>query len=734
MWKDYSLSYIKNNKASSISLIAAAFISALLLSLLCSLFYNFWASDVKEIIRREGDWQARITGGLTENDLNTIENFGNVEKAVINKDLSQKNGATVIDLYFEHAETVFEDMPLLVRKLGISEAMVSYHVRLLALYLIHDPQDETPPLLLTYYLAILLIVALSLILIIRNSFALSMNARIHQFGIFTSIGATPGQIRTCLIQEAAALCMLPVLLGCLIGIMLSVGIVQAMNLLADRIAGAYAIRFTYHPLVFVFTMIAVIFTVLVSAWLPAGKLSRMTPLEAIRNTGELTLRRKKHSRILSLLFGIEGELAGNALKAQAKAMRTSTLSLTLSFLGFTLLLCFFTLSGISTKHTYFERYQNAWDVMATITNTEIGSFSETETLRNIPGLQDLLVYQKAEAVCLISQEYISQELTALGGPGAVAGASVSQQHELWSVKAPLVILDDQGFLSYCEALGITPGLNGTIILNRIWDSVNSVWRYPDYVPFLSEKQQTIPLRNAAQEGSNTEIPVLGFVQEAPLLREEYDRFSLVQFMPVSLWKKISGQLGGAQTDTYVRILAEEKNELSSLNTLQQKVEQILTPEYEIVIENRIQEKHTNDDMILGYLLILGGLCCLLALIGIANVFSNTLGFLRQRKREFARYLSVGMEPASLRKMFCIEALVIAGRPILITLPLTAVITGFMIRASYLNPMEFIAQAPVLPILIFCLAICLFVALAYYLGGKKVLQCNLSDALRDDTIA
>ena len=87
----------------------------------------------------------------------------------------------------------------------------------------------------------------------------------------------------------------------------------------------------------------------------------MTPLEAIRNTGELCLKKKRQSRILTLLFGLEGELAGNALKARKKALRTSTLSLTLSFLGFTLILCFFTLSGISTRSTYFERYQDVWE-------------------------------------------------------------------------------------------------------------------------------------------------------------------------------------------------------------------------------------------------------------------------------------------------------------------------------------------------------------------------------------
>ena len=54
-------------------------------------------------------------------------------------------------------------------------------------------------------------------------------------------------------------------------------------------------------------------------------------------------------------------------------------------------------------------------------------------------------------------------------------------------------------------------------------------------------------------------------------------------------------------------------------------------------------------MLNGYKLIIGALCVLLAFIGIANVFSNTLGFIRQRKQEFARYMSIGMTPEGMRK-------------------------------------------------------------------------------------
>ena len=61
-------------------------------------------------------------------------------------------------------------------------------------------------------------------------------------------------------------------------------------------------------------------------------------------------------------------------------------------------------------------------------------------------------------------------------------------------------------------------------------------------------------------------------------------------------------------------------------------------------------------------------------------------------------------------MFWIEALVIAGRPVLITLPITAVFVWLMITASYLNPMEFLTVAPIVPILLFIVH---FLALSHW---------------------
>ena len=131
--------------------------------------------------------------------------------------------------------------------------------------------------------------------------------------------------------------------------------------------------------------------------------------------------------------------------------------------------------------------------------------------------------------------------------------------------------------------------------------------------------------------------------------------------------------------------------------------------------------------------IFGGFCVLLAIIGIGNVFSNTLGFVRQRKREFARYMSVGLTPGGIKKMFCIEALVIAGRPIVFTIPLAGIVVGYLLQTSYLEAEVFLSEAPLIPIASFMLAILGTVALAYYLGYRNVRKISLAEALRDDTM-
>lgn len=737
MWRDYSRSYIKNNKASGMSIVAASFIAALFLSFLCSLFYDFWLDEINGVILEEGDWQGRLTGDISEEDLEMIQSYADVERAAVNAELSEGK-EVVVDLRFSHARRIVQDMEDILELTGLPEDAADYHYQLLSMYFIRIPGDEMPRMMMPLYLLIIVLVCISMILIIFHAFAVSMDSRIRQFAILSSIGATPKQIRTCLMQEAAVLSLAPLSAGVLCGTALSFGVLHAMSQMTERIAGGRAVRFHYHPIVLFLTLGLSALTIYFSAWLPAWKLSRKTPLEAIRQGGEVMVGRRRTKLpcwFLAALFGAEGELAGNALKAQKKALRISSFSLTLSFLGFSLMQCLFTLSDISTGYTYFARYQDAWDVMATVEDAKMEEFSLLEAMQELPGIRSGTIYQKEEAVCILPEEMVSEELKALGGLPVLAGTSASALEGYYEVNAPIVILDDESFQAYGEQVGALSGESGIIVVNRIWDSIHSNFRYREYVPYIREDAGMVMLKAVGQDRETVEVPVLAYARECPLLREEYADYGLVQILPLSLWREIGEQIFIPDRDrhVYIRILAEEGAGLLELDALEQEAVKLMDGTYELESENRIREKLTNDEIIRGYKLVTGGLCVLLAVIGIASVCSNTLGFLRQRKREFARYLSIGLTPEGMKKIFCIEALAIAGRPLLMTLVITILSVGLMIKASYLDPMEFLVKAPVIPILSFALAISGGVALAYYVGGKRIMKISLAEALRDDTM-
>lgn len=67
------------------------------------------------------------------------------------------------------------------------------------------------------FLFILFMAMFSLILMIYNIFAMSMNSRLHQLGILKSVGATPKQIKQILRYEVIILSLVPIVIRNLVG-------------------------------------------------------------------------------------------------------------------------------------------------------------------------------------------------------------------------------------------------------------------------------------------------------------------------------------------------------------------------------------------------------------------------------------------------------------------------------------------------------------------------------------
>ena len=75
----------------------------------------------------------------------------------------------------------------------------------------------------------------------------------------------------------------------------------------------------------------------ISVWIPAARIKKITPLEAIRANTDVRIRAKevKSPKIIQKLFGLEGMLADKNYKRDRKKYRATVFSLTISIVLFT---------------------------------------------------------------------------------------------------------------------------------------------------------------------------------------------------------------------------------------------------------------------------------------------------------------------------------------------------------------------------------------------------------------
>ena len=567
------------------------------------------------------------------------------------------------------------------------------------------------------YIAVFTIASLALIMMIHHAFAATMTNRIHQLGILQSIGATPRQIKSTLVNEVVVLSLPAIIVGNIIGIGLAWTI---MSFIISSTANLrdYILTFTYHPLVFLGSFGFSMLTAAISAWIPARKLSRITPLEAIHYGNEPVIKRVKKYRIHSALFGIYGEMARKSLFARRKAMRIGTISILLAVFACISILNMLGVSGLSTEKTYFDRFRDNWDFLVTVKG-DTYSADLLGDIRNTEDVTGCIVHRIVNSSTQIPADYLSSEVQTLGLEKLNSSFTANEDGS-YKTKVPIFILDDHSFAEY---RGDVSDAN-VVAVNIIWDSVNSERTDRQYVPFLNDSQELILNVNG------TDITVSAFSEALPVLREELTQYSLTLVMSESYYASLGFDLAADETIYTVKMADESKND-----TVEENLLGLLAAYPDYAFEGRVQELADEMQIQQGLRMIIYLFSGILTCIGLANIFASTLGQIHQRKREFARYFAVGLTPKGAAKILTWEAVIVALRPILLTIIINIPLMAVMLDAGGIAAGDFIAKRlPLIPALLLFAAVIGFVALAYYLGGRKICNMNLVEAIKDDTLS
>ncbi len=243
---------------------------------------------------------------------------------------------------------------------------------------------------------------------------MSANVRLRQLGMLKSIGASPKQIQHSVIFEGFILSVIPIPVGLFIGWVLDYGLFSYINSVKNL--RDYSLVFTFGFPAALPSVALALLTVWLSALIPARKISRLMPIDAIRQGENIKIKKVKKHNIASKIFGIEGELAQNALYIRKKSYRTASISLTLSFLLFSGFLNFMAVNDAKNKIFYFDKLkEQQLDISLYI---EDGNMTEPEfenQIRSVHGLKRALFASNVPAGLWLSTDMESDELRGIGG-------------------------------------------------------------------------------------------------------------------------------------------------------------------------------------------------------------------------------------------------------------------------------------------------------------------------------
>ncbi|HZK34868.1 MAG TPA: ABC transporter permease, partial [Bacillota bacterium] len=256
-------------------------------------------------------------------------------------DMAPKGGAKDLSVYFTatNSRKVYDTASKIQKDLAIGLEDIEYNSALLRTQGVSDI-DGFNAVLYSLGAILILLIMLGSISLIYNSFSISVSERTKQFGLLSSVGATTKQVKHSIFFEAMFLAAIGIPLGLLAGIF---GIGVTLYFVNDILAGLMSslsvyvsITLSVSPVSVVIAAIIALITILISAHIPARRATKISAVEAIRQSTDIKLKSKqvKSSALARKLLGIEANLALKNMKRNKKRYRSTVISLFVSVVLF----------------------------------------------------------------------------------------------------------------------------------------------------------------------------------------------------------------------------------------------------------------------------------------------------------------------------------------------------------------------------------------------------------------
>ena len=568
-------------------------------------------------------------------------------------------------------------------------------------------KEATRNVLYTVSAIVIVIIIVTSVFCIRNSFEISITEKTRQYGMLASVGATSKQIRKNVLYEGLILGLIGVPVGILSGLIAIFVLLKVISHILKSFLG-FEFIFTTNLSAIAISILLAGITIYLSARKSAKKASKISPIEAIRNTDDIKIKAKKlrTPRIIKSLFGVGGDISYKNLKRNRKKYRTTVISIIVSVSIFIAMSAFIEYA-FGTTSVYYKDYD--YNLIVNGRTSEINQLLEiakNDTVKKYSINRDLVAEVAGRE---LRNHYTSEKKNADESLGMINSNDEKDY-------ANLVAVGKDEYMRFLSKNGLKyDDVKDKVILNDSAKTyIDSKKAYSMYRIYDYKKGDHI---SASIDGKSTDLEIAAIVDSVPMgpyysngmfivSDEFFDKYKSKEDMSVSLYM-----------------------DSSNPNELEEIVRKSNIGSYVENIETIAKEQNA---MMLAISIFLYGFIAVISLIGVTNIFNTITTNMELRQKEFANLKSIGMTKKEFNRMIRLESVLYGGKALVIGIPIGVGLSYLLFKAFGISyEMTYELPFKAIGISIVVVAILIWVIMRFSL--KKINKQNIIETIRKDNI-
>ncbi|WP_168119022.1 FtsX-like permease family protein [Paenibacillus sp. HB172176] len=629
------------------------------------------------------------------------------------------------DKLFDHALAFGEDMQL-------DSTFILFNNNLLRYYGLTN-NDGLQSMLTSLSVIIISIIIIGSVALIYNAFAISVSERSRHLGMLSSVGATNRQKRNSVFFEGVVIGLIAIPLGFICGL-IGIGITFFfINSMIQNALGVTAkLTVTVTPWSIAIACLVSILTLFISTYIPARKASRISAIDAIRQSQDvkLTGRKVRTSKLVRLLFGIESEIGLKNMKRNKRRYQATIFSLVISIILFMSVSVF---TDNLKKSVRLSQDNANYDIQITVNKDEAGN-AFLDRIRTMDEVKNMTIMMRMDAYAWFDQEQIADELQE-----EVAAFPDRLENGKMQYNIVLHSLDDASLKAYAEQTDAS--------YDQLMDTSNPSAIVIDTIKYRDDVNRKFIVTEAVHQKVGNQIQLFerDFEGNNPKDISPIGIEALTDQLPMGIVRSYLGSLDVVVSEPVLKAIAASTQTsdedvvhfaqsiyVSSSKPIQtqQDIEQL--KQDNIYVYNVYQSRQRDEQTILLMSVFTYGFILLITAISVANIFNTISTSIALRKREFAMLRSVGMTPKSFNKMINYESIFYGVKALLYGIPLS-IIVMILIHRAMMNSFSFSFELPWMSLLIVVVAVFFIVGSAMVYASAKVRKERIIDALKQENI-